>query len=298
MEFSVHGFPHAGRRRIYSTPEFPDLFMDTQPNPSPGAIQSQDEWSLQEDDVTQMEKLVKEYEQSGDSIDSANASTAHSVQMLALMTTLEQKDLVDRGEFRPARIARYGLEEQLYWRVSRVVTELQEFLYKALLLVPGRTGFFHVDPEDLFLPVLQETNDIARLLMAWELLRSRLDLGHRFFFKYEKECWLPQSIEAFSPASTTQQLQDEMSQLTSPEEKMRHVLACYPHHYEGQFHERDPEERLHIMKDEWEDIIGRLQNNAVSNSYTGYYAGTQGETGAEKARSFLSSVKEGKQPES
>jgi hypothetical protein len=107
-----------------------------------------------------MEKLVKEYEQSGDSIDSANTSTAHLVQMLALMTMLEQKDLVDRGEFRPVGIARYGLEEQLYWRVSRVVTKLQEFLYRASLLVPGRTGFFHVDPADLFLPVLQETNDL------------------------------------------------------------------------------------------------------------------------------------------
>ncbi|KAJ7671897.1 hypothetical protein B0H14DRAFT_2657317 [Mycena olivaceomarginata] len=219
-----------------------------------------------------MEKLVKEYERLEDSIDSANASTAHSVQMLALMTTLEQKDLADRGEFRPAGMARYRLEERLYRRVSRVVTELQEFLYKASLLVPGRTGFFHVDPEDLFLPVLQGTNDVARLLMAWELLRSRLDLGHQFFFKYEKE--------------------------SSPEEKMHHVLAYYPHHYKGQFHERDPDERLHIMKDKWEDIIARLQNNAVSNSYTGYYAGTQGDTGAEEARSFLSSVKEGKRPES
>jgi hypothetical protein len=144
-----------------------------------------------------MEKLVKEHERSGDSIDSANASTAHSVQMLALITKLEQKDLVDRGELRPVGTARYGLEEKLYRRVSRVVTELQEFLHKASLLVPGRTGYFHVDPEDLFIPVLQETNDVARLLMAWELLRSRLDLGHQFFLKYEKECRLPHSIEAF-----------------------------------------------------------------------------------------------------
>ncbi|KAJ7821103.1 hypothetical protein B0H14DRAFT_3471788 [Mycena olivaceomarginata] len=52
------------------------------------------------------------------------------------------------------------------------------------------------------------------------------------------------------------------------------------------------------MKDEWEDIIARLQNNAVSNSYTGYYAGTQGGTGAEEAQLFQSSVKEGKRPES
>ncbi|KAJ7712259.1 hypothetical protein B0H14DRAFT_3902369 [Mycena olivaceomarginata] len=272
--------------------------MDFQQSPAPGANRSQEERSLREDDLTRMERLMNEYERSGDSIDSPNASTAHSVQMLALMTTLEQKDLVDRGDSRPSGMARFGLDDQLYKRVSRVVAELQEFLYKASLLVPGRTSYFHVDPEDLFLPVLQETNDVARLLMAWELLRSRLELGHRFFLKYGKECRMPNSIEAFSPASTTQQLQDEMSQLVSSDEKMRHVLAYYPHHYEGQFHERGPDERLHIMKDEWEDIIARLQSNAIGNSYTGYYSGAQGEIGAEEVRSPQSTVKEGKRPES
>jgi hypothetical protein len=107
---------------------------------------------------------------------------------------------------------------------------------------------------------------------------------------------MPNSIEAFSPASTTQQLQDEMSQLVSSDEKMHHILAYYPHHYKGQFHKRGPDERLHIMKDEWEDIIARFQSNAVGNSYTGYYSG--GEMGAEEAHLPQSTIKEGKRPES
>jgi hypothetical protein len=67
---------------------------------------------------------------------------------------------------------------------------------------------------------------------------------------------------------------------------MCHVLVYYLHHYEGQFHERDSNERLHIMKDNWEDIIARLQNNAVSTSYTGYYTGMHRESDIEEAPSF------------
>ncbi|KAF8212542.1 hypothetical protein K438DRAFT_2010749 [Mycena galopus ATCC 62051] len=228
------------------------------------ADRNQDERSLREDDATRMTRLALEYERVGD----YHPSTAEDVQMLGLKATLEEADLVDRGKEREPGIPRYGLEPSFLERVARVTAELQEFLFKASVLVMGRRRYFHVDLESVLIPILEKSSDLPRILMAWEMLRSRLTLGHSFFLKYQKELRLPDSIADFSPVSTSAQLQEEVKKLNLADGKMRHVLAYYPHHNEGTRHERNETERLCILRDDWLTVIQRMGSSTLAGYST------------------------------
>ncbi|KAJ7848849.1 hypothetical protein B0H14DRAFT_2582813 [Mycena olivaceomarginata] len=195
------------------------------------ADRGREEQSFHERDVERMEKLAQEYERQGELLESLSASTAQAVQLYAQKTMLEEGDVVDRGLNRNKREPRFALEVRFLERLSRTVAELQEFLFRASLLVAGRKRYFHVDPESILMPVLQGSSDVAQILMAWEMLRSRLDLGHQFFLKYQKENRLPEAVTSFSPASTSSELQEELRNLPTADAQMRHVLAYYPHHY-------------------------------------------------------------------
>ncbi|KAF8146734.1 hypothetical protein K438DRAFT_1990248 [Mycena galopus ATCC 62051] len=227
------------------------------------ANRSQEDRSLRDDDGGRMEQLVKEYEFVGDH----QASTAEDVQMLGLKCTLEEADIVDRGANREPGSPRYGLEPKFLSHIARITAELQEFLFKASVLVPGRRRYFHVDPEQVLIPILEKSSDLPRILMAWEMLRKRIRLGHDFFLKYQKELRLPDSITDFSPASTTAKLQEEVKNLETADEKMRHVLAYYPHHYEGASTQRDERDRMRILRDDWLTIIQNLQGNESMDNF-------------------------------
>ncbi|KAJ7439820.1 hypothetical protein FB451DRAFT_1191894 [Mycena latifolia] len=98
--------------------------------------------------------------------------------------------------------------------------------------------------------------------MAWEILRSRIVLGRSFLLKYEREFNNPRSIEAYSPASTTVELSDGLLSLDTPDLKLRHMLAYYPHHNGGL---RDHHDHLHIMSDDWLTIVQRGREEELGN---------------------------------
>ncbi|KAK6996605.1 hypothetical protein R3P38DRAFT_2565369, partial [Favolaschia claudopus] len=144
-----------------------------------------------------MGRLHKEYLSSGE----LYASTYNSVQLLATQTKLSKGDIWDRGVAKVDSPPRFQISPTLLSRISRVSAELQEFLRRAAALIPGRTTFFVVDPEDSCLPILSGAQDLHQLEAAWELLRSRLELGHRFFLKYTEE-FKDKETAPVSPAST------------------------------------------------------------------------------------------------
>jgi hypothetical protein len=222
------------------------------------ALGSDESRSFRDDDARRMLDLAKEYEKSEDSLESSTESTSQGVRILSLKTTLEQRDVFDRGENRDMGVPRFGLDSRLFRRVDRIAAELQEFLLKASRLVPGRINYFQVDPEDVLIPILEGCSDLAQLLMAWEMLCSRLELGHRFFEKYRKESRLPDSIEAFSPHSTTADLTEGLQVLDNSDQKMRHMLAYYPHHNNRPRLREDVSERLQILSADWQDIVLKM----------------------------------------
>jgi hypothetical protein len=84
-------------------------------------------------------------------------------------------------------------------------------------MVPTRTRFFCVDPEDAILSTLRGSGNAAQISAAWELMRKRLELGREFLNKYVKEFKNPDYIEDFSPASTSKELTDELTANCSTE---------------------------------------------------------------------------------
>ncbi|KAJ7432265.1 hypothetical protein B0H11DRAFT_1760773, partial [Mycena galericulata] len=136
-----------------------------------------------------MQRLRGEYEKQDESLEDATESTLQGATLLGFKSTLEPGDFVDRGEARERGQGRFGLEERLYARTDRIVGELQFFLQRAARLSPLRERYFHIDPEEAITPLLQGCSDLPQLCAAWEILRSRIALGMRFFDKYEAEVY-------------------------------------------------------------------------------------------------------------
>ncbi|KAJ7468424.1 hypothetical protein B0H11DRAFT_1921004 [Mycena galericulata] len=196
-------------------------------------------------------KLMDEYRKQDESLEDATVSTAQGALMLSLKVILEASDIADKG-FGVA--SRFSLNPFLFERLNRIMGELQYFLQKTAALVPNRKKHFWIDPEDAILPILAGCSDRAQLLVVWEILRTRLELGQKFIEKYVKEIENPLSIEDFSPASTTVELTEGFKALDSPGHQIRHMLAYYPHH---NMDARNHQDRLHILTEDWESLAQR-----------------------------------------
>ncbi|KAJ7500938.1 hypothetical protein B0H11DRAFT_1714192, partial [Mycena galericulata] len=137
------------------------------------------------------------------------ASTYSSAQLLIAQQKLKKEDIWDRGIAKENTLPRFALKPSLLSRVDRVTAEMQAFLSQAAQLIPERETHFVVDPEDSCLPILKGAHDLFQLEAAWEIIRSRLELGHRFLMKYIEE-FKDKSQAPNSPASTTAALHNEI----------------------------------------------------------------------------------------
>ncbi|KAJ7603596.1 hypothetical protein FB45DRAFT_1014153 [Roridomyces roridus] len=207
-----------------------------------------------------MDNLWNQYEKQDESVEDATMSTSQSALMLSMKKPLDPTEYMQwevSGNYRVA------LERILYQHVNRTVGELQYFLEMTAKLVPNRSRYFHVDPENALLPILGGCGDIHQLTVVWELLRSRLELGQKFLLKYKKEIEMPESIEVFSPVSTTQSVTEGLRELDSNEQKAKHMLAYYPHHNESFHGVRDS---LGVVTSSWSSLDDRLHAQASSET--------------------------------
>ncbi|KAJ7906579.1 hypothetical protein B0H13DRAFT_2333316 [Mycena leptocephala] len=220
----------------------------------PAAAEDADASTSRTPESQRMVHLMLEYEKEDESLEDPTMSTSQGALMLSLHTELEDRDVLDRGLVRLPGVSRYALEPDLLTRVDRIAGELQYFLQRGSALVPGRTRYFRVDPEDSIIPVLKGCSNVAQLVVAWGILRKRLHLGREFIQKYAREFRNPDSIEDYSPASTTKELTEEMRKMPSDEARMRFMIAYYPHHNEQLSTHR---ERLDVITADW-DTVAKL----------------------------------------
>ncbi|KAJ7251191.1 hypothetical protein B0H12DRAFT_1071984 [Mycena haematopus] len=199
-------------------------------------------------EAERMARLLQEFEKGDDQVEDS-MSTDQAARMISLQIALESNEVVDLGE---GERRRFALEKKLLARVDRVVGELQYFLQRAAALVPGRRKHFKIDPEDNIIPLLSGCNTTAQLVAAWEIVRSRIDLGRKFVSKYAKEFANPDAIQVFSPMSTDSQVSEEGKIISSPNGRLRHMIAYYPHHNEFV---RGSDAQHEVMTGSWERVI-------------------------------------------
>ncbi|KAJ7429242.1 hypothetical protein B0H11DRAFT_2266488 [Mycena galericulata] len=212
-------------------------------------------------DPAPIRRLREEYEKQDESLEDATESTLQGATLLGFKSTLEQEDIVDRGDARERGQGRFGLEERLYVRTDRIVGELQFFLQRAARLSPARERYFHVDPEDAIIPLLEGSSDIPQLRAAWEILRSRIVLGMRFFNKYEAEVYDDAAgrTPPRSPASTAVEVEEGLRALETSDQKLRHMVAYYPHHHNPTLRH---DQRLRILSRDWGSLLSQSQEYA------------------------------------
>ncbi|KAJ7446942.1 hypothetical protein B0H11DRAFT_1929964 [Mycena galericulata] len=119
-------------------------------------------------------------------IGESHPSTYTSVQQLIAKSRLSKEDIWDRG--------------------------------RAADIVEGRTSHFIVDPEESCLTILRGATDLFQLEAAWDILRVRLRLGHKFFEKYTEE-FKDKSAAPTSPASTNLALHSDLQATVSAESR-------------------------------------------------------------------------------
>ncbi|KAJ7233357.1 hypothetical protein C8J57DRAFT_1532479 [Mycena rebaudengoi] len=210
--------------------------------------------------LSPMAALRLEYLKRDSALEDATESTKQGATMLSIKMTLEPRDIIDRGPVRNASDSRYGLREDFWKRIDRVVGELQFFLQKSAALIPERTRYFHIDPEEILVPLLKDSSDVAQLFASWDVLRSRIQLGQQFLDKYDTEYQRGENQTVNSPTSTTVAVEGILSSLESPDKKLRHLVANYPHHNQA-----IPEGYRHqVSIREWADLL------EIPDSFTGY----------------------------
>ena len=95
--------------------------------------------------------------------------------------------IVDRGENRTRGLCRYHLVKATMDHVCMVVIAHQTFIQQAAaLMVEGKAQFI-VDPKGTLIPILQGTNSLPQLYVAWKALMARMRLGVKTWEKYVAE---------------------------------------------------------------------------------------------------------------
>ena len=95
--------------------------------------------------------------------------------------------IVDRGEIRTRGLRRYHLVKATLDHICMVVMAQQTLVHRAAaLMVEGKPQFI-VDPGDTLIPILQGTNSLPQLYVAWKALIARMRLGVKTWGKYVAE---------------------------------------------------------------------------------------------------------------
>ena len=151
-------------------------------------------------EFTPMAQLIQEY--SSVMIESHLGSTEMNITSVLSLEELTLDLIVDRGENRKNRLARYYLGEATMSNVCAVVSAQQIFLQRAAALILGRKSYFKVDPGGTLIPILQGTSSLPQLYTVWRALTTRIKLGVKAWEKYIAEYQLQVGADALSSLST------------------------------------------------------------------------------------------------
>jgi hypothetical protein len=176
-----------------------------------------------------MARLLEEYtgETNGNEL-----STETSVTLLVTVVELDSDD-IEKVDDPNRDTTKYKLTEDLFDKLRKTTVELQEFVERAAGLLEDRNVYFTVDPKDTLLHILRGTTSLPQLNVAWKAIQKRLELGHRTLQKYQRQYrQSPHEESLLSPISTVPELHDELQNLPSADQRLRHLYQKFPHHRE------------------------------------------------------------------
>ena len=115
------------------------------------------------------------------------SSTETSIMLILSLGELTVDLIIDRGEDRKRGLHRYHLARATMDHICMVVIAQQTFVQRAAaLMVEGKSQFI-VDLRDTLIPILQGTNSLPQLYVAWKALMARMRLGVKTWGKYVAE---------------------------------------------------------------------------------------------------------------
>ena len=127
-------------------------------------------------EISPMAQLMQEY-----------SSVETGIMSVLSLGELTSDLIVDRGKDRTRGLHCYHLAKATLDNICMVVMAQQTFVQQAAaLLVEGKAQFI-VDPKDTLIPILQGTNSLPQLYVAWKALMARMRLGVRTWGKYVAE---------------------------------------------------------------------------------------------------------------
>ena len=127
-------------------------------------------------EISPMAQLMQEY-----------SSVEAGIMSVLGLGELTSDLIVDRGKDGTRGLRRYHLAKATLDNICMVVMAQQTFVQQAAaLMVEGKSQFI-VDPRDTLIPILQGTNSLPQLYVAWKALMARMRLGVRTWGKYVAE---------------------------------------------------------------------------------------------------------------
>ena len=211
-------------------------------------------------DNSPMAHLMRQYKEDSNDNDT---STWQRATTLSSKKSLLPNDIVEKRGIQRA----YALHPDLFYEVTRVVSELQIFLERTSAMITERTSYFKVDPRDTFLSILKESSDQGQIHAAWMGLSRRMALAQENLTKYELQ--YRGSIEGedllmlTSPISTDVGIYEAMEGEEDKDSYMRYIYENVPHH-------QDQICSPHKLRDgaTWSSIISLPSNVQDSTSST------------------------------
>jgi hypothetical protein len=208
-------------------------------------------------------------------------STARVVANIATKPNLSREDVVDTQDWNNNIFTRYRLQEPELSLLQQTITELQIFIQRMARLIPERTSYFLVDPEDNATCLLGGSQTPAQLQAAWTMIAKRMEAAQQFILKYQEE-YKGGTIPS-SPVSTNNELHAELKDISLPESKLRYVYAEFPRHSAA----RTSADRREIRAERsWDHIvtIPAWMREEDENSVEGPYEPTLSSVGKQTER--------------
>jgi hypothetical protein len=108
---------------------------------------------------------------------------------------------------------------------------MQRLLRNTATLIPGKTLWFLIDPQNVLLTVLFGANDLDEMNIAWLGLSRQLELAHQFLGKYEAHINLEEeAARPISPASTNPKIYSQFPTDSTARNRLTYLFDHVPHH--------------------------------------------------------------------
>ncbi|KAJ7827585.1 hypothetical protein B0H13DRAFT_2373717 [Mycena leptocephala] len=197
--------------------------------------------------LSEMADLQREFLRETES----SGSVFSRVKVIVSKKSLDARDIHDRGIDRTDPKPRFALETGFAIRVQSTITDMQDILRRAALMVPGRSSWFVIDPQDALLPILNGAHDLDEINAAWLALHRRMQLAQSFLEKYEQNFQVSEeNMRATSPVSTNPEVYNRWPATKPSSVQLMYLFDNVRHHHAQLLkgYDRDTDDLLHHLR--------------------------------------------------